>query len=99
MSTRSDRPVLTNRRSFLRVVGGVGLTAALAPGYVMGRALNRTSGILVETSSFENLGGWKLDTQHYQQMGGNYLLAHGMGEPVENATTSVEVSEPGTYHV
>jgi hypothetical protein len=49
------------------------------------------SGILVEAASFTELGGWKLDTQHYQQMGGCYLLAHGMGKPVANSATSVTI--------
>ena len=56
-------------------------------------------GVLVEANSFANTGGWKLDTQHYQQMGGTYLLAHGMGEPCGNATTEVEVPEAGEWRV
>ncbi|QGJ68781.1 Pyridine nucleotide-disulfide oxidoreductase [Planctomycetales bacterium 10988] len=101
MNYQNERPLLTNRRSFLRVIGGVGLTSAIAPGYAFGFSSKKqaASGILIEASNFENLGGWKLDTQHYQQMGGCYLLAHGMGEPVENATTTVEVPEAGTWHV
>ncbi len=58
-----------------------------------------TDGILVEASSFEDIAGWKLDTQHYQQMGGCYLLAHGMGKPVANARTRFKVSQAGTMHV
>ena len=99
MIARTDRPTLTDRRSFLRVIGGVGITAAVAPGYLMGSTTGSTDGILVEAANFDNLGGWKLDTQHYQQMGGCYLLAHGMGEPVDNASTSVQIDEPGTWHV
>lgn len=99
MSSEIERPTLTNRRSFLRVVGGVGLTSALAPGYVMGAKPKAANGVLVETANFDNLGGWKLDTQHYQQMGGVYLLAHGMGKPVANATTEINVPEAGTWHV
>ena len=72
-----------NRRSFLRVVGGVGLSSTVPMSYVFGadKATSSDSGILVEAASFTELGGWKLDTQHYQQMGGCYLLAHGMGKP------------------
>lgn len=99
MNTRHERPVLTNRRGFLRVVGGIGITSAVAPGYLLGSLSNTADGILVEASGFDDLGGWKLDTQHYQQMGGCYLLAHGMGKPVANASTSVDVTEAGTWHV
>ena len=71
-----------NRRSFIRVVGGVGLSSVLAPRYAFGASVDAfdVSGVLAEASSFEVDGGWKLDTQHYQQMGGSYLLAHGPGQ-------------------
>ena len=99
MNSETERPTLTNRRSFLRVVGGVGLTSAMAPGYIMGAKPKAANGVLIEASNFTNLGGWKLDTQHYQQMGGVYLLAHGMGKPVANASTKVNIPEAGTWHV
>lgn len=89
-----------NRRSFIRVVGGVCLSSAIGPDYLLGHQFNpTTAGVLVEASSFSDLGGWKLDTQHYQQMGGNYLLAHGMGKPVKNAKTNASIPESGTWHV
>ena len=89
------------RRNFLRVVGGVSLTSLAPMPYVWGRnnpALSN-SGVLLEASAFKNLGGWKLDTQHYQQMGGNYLLAHGMGKPVANATANVKLPKAGRWNV
>jgi hypothetical protein len=55
--------------------------------------------ILVETESFQKYGGWKLDTQFIQIMGSPYLLAHGLGEPVEDATTTVTFPQPGKYRV
>ena len=89
-----------NRRTFIRIVGGVSLTSSVSLPYAFGANKKTTSsGVLVEASSFANLGGWKLDTQHYQQMGGSYLLAHGMGKPVPNATTSVNIPEPGKWNV
>ena len=90
-----------NRRMFIRIVGGVGLTSTVPLRYVLGAegAALATSGILVEAASFAERGGWKLDTQHYQQMGGCYLLAHGMGKPVANARTTVTIPQPGTWHV
>ena len=91
--------ILRDRRRFLRVVGGLGVTSMLAPGYAMASTKKYSEGVLVEASGFKNLGGWKIDTQHFQQMGGCYLLAHGMGKPVESASTTVAISEPGTWHV
>ena len=35
--------------------------------------------VLVEAESFEEHGGWKLDTQFIDTMGSPYLLAHGLG--------------------
>ena len=55
--------------------------------------------IFVECESFEHKGGWVVDPQFVEQMGSPYLLAHGMGRPVENASTSIQVPTSGTYHV
>jgi len=69
--------------------------------YVLGanKPTAATSGILIEAASFKTFGGWKLDTQHYQQMGGCYLLAHGLGRPVANGRTTVKIPQAGTWHV
>ena len=58
----------------------------------------QTSSILVEAESFKNKGGWVVDQQFIPSMGSPYLLAHGMGEPVENASTRVAFPESGKYH-
>lgn len=55
--------------------------------------------LLVEAESFKSPGGWKLDTQFIDEMGSPYLLAHGLGRPVEDATTAVTFPETGTYRV
>lgn len=55
--------------------------------------------ILIESESFSNKGGWVLDQQFMDQMGSPYLLAHGLGNPVEDATTNVTFPEIGTYYV
>lgn len=60
---------------------------------------SRAADLLVEAESFTSHGGWQLDTQFINAMGSPYLLAHGMGRPVEDATTTVRFSEPGRYHV
>ncbi|MGD0896571.1 MAG: FAD-dependent oxidoreductase [Thermoguttaceae bacterium] len=55
--------------------------------------------VLVEAESFQDRGGWVLDTQFINEMGSPYLLAHGIGNPVANAKTAVQFSAAGTYHV
>lgn len=57
------------------------------------------SGILVEAEAFDDLGGWTLDSQFELVMGSPYLLAHGNGIPVADATTVVFVAEAGEYRV
>ena len=58
-----------------------------------------SAGILIEAEDFDNFGGWVLDSQFATQMGSPYLLAHGLGRPVADASTSIAVSVSGTYHV
>ena len=55
--------------------------------------------VLVEAESFAGHGGWLLDTQFIEQMGSPYLLAHGLGKPVADATTKVAIPAAGTYRV
>ncbi|MGB0768724.1 MAG: FAD-dependent oxidoreductase [Phycisphaeraceae bacterium] len=89
-----------SRRRFIRVLGGTTFTFATMP--ALDRALSaqtKSKGVLVECEQFAHPGGWVRDTQFVQQMGGVYLLAHGMGVPVENARTRVDVPELGTYKV
>lgn len=55
--------------------------------------------LLLEAESFESHGGWKLDTQFINSMGSPYLLAHGLGKPVKDATTKIKFPETGQYNV
>ncbi|MFV1968138.1 MAG: FAD-dependent oxidoreductase [Pirellulaceae bacterium] len=55
--------------------------------------------VLVEAERFENAGGWLIDAQFIDQMGSSYLMAHGLGLPVANATTSVRFPQTGLYHL
>ena len=54
---------------------------------------------LFETENFDNKGGWSVDQQFTFEMGSPYLIAHGMGTPVADASTKVVLPEAGTYHV
>ncbi len=55
--------------------------------------------IIVEAESFSDFGGWALDQQFMDQMGSPYLLAHGLGEPVKDATTTATFPETGKYRL
>ena len=55
--------------------------------------------VLVEAEQFAELGGWVNDAQFMDQMGSPYLLAHGLGAPVADATTALELPSAGTYRV
>lgn len=54
---------------------------------------------LVEAEQFSDKGGWGIDTQFIESMGSPYLIAHGLGKPVADATTEIDVPEDGTYRV
>lgn len=58
----------------------------------------RADTILVEAEQFRDPGGWVNDSQFMDQMGSPFLLAHGVGEPVEDASTTITVPA-GEYRV
>ncbi len=55
--------------------------------------------VLVEAEGFDELGGWVVDQQYMDQMGSPVVLAHGLGVPVADAVTRVELPGPGVYRV
>lgn len=55
--------------------------------------------MLVEAEEFAEQGGWVCDTQFLESMGSPYLLAHGLGEPVKDASTKVTFPSTGQWHV
>ena len=55
--------------------------------------------ILIEAESMGSYGGWVLDQQSMVSMGSPYMLAHGMGVPVEDASTTVSSEKGGAYHM
>lgn len=61
--------------------------------------VSQAADLLVEAESFSNKGGWVVDQQFMDLMGSPYLLAHGMGIPVEDATTEVAFPKRGEYYV
>lgn len=54
---------------------------------------------LVEAERFSEPGGWQVDTQFIESMGSPYLIAHGLGKPVADAKTEIDVPEDGEYQI
>lgn len=90
------------RRNFIGVMGNTSLLL-LSGGLtdVMGSAAEKTSDefVFLEAEQFMHLGGWNIDQQSMDKMGSPYLLAHGLGIPVEDAKTEIEFPSEGTYRV
>lgn len=53
----------------------------------------------VEAEDFADYGEWRLDTQFVHKMGSAYLLAGGVGKPIQDAVTQVVVPKSGKYRV
>ena len=62
-------------------------------------AMPKGEHILVEAETFTSIGGWVVDPQFMDIMGSPYLLAHGLGQPVADATTEVDVPVAGSYRI
>ncbi len=55
--------------------------------------------VWLEAEAFDSLGGWVVDAQSMDQMGSAYVMAHGMGIPVADATTVCTIPAAGTWTV
>lgn len=51
----------------------------------------------IQASTFDDLGGWFIDTQCIQAMGAPFLMAHGVGTPVKDAVTTIQLPK-GSCH-
>lgn len=58
-----------------------------------------SASLLLEAAQFQTHGGWGLDSQYMDIMGSGFLIAHGIGKPVEDAIAKVEFPETGTYRL
>ena len=67
--------------------------------YLLSVKASQAADLLVEAENFNTKGGWVVDQQFMDLMGSPYLLAHGLGTPVDDAVTEVTFPEKGTYHV
>ena len=88
-----------NRRQFIGTAGSASLF--LLAGGLTACVNKKNTGefVFLEAEQFEDRGGWDLDQQVMDQMGSPYLLAHGLGIPVKDATTEVKFPSIGTYRV
>lgn len=73
------------------------LSCMLRPGAASAEGVARL--VLVEPESFETLGGWVIDQQFMDQMGSPFVLAHGLGVPVADASATIAFPGGGTYRV
>ncbi len=55
--------------------------------------------VFLEAEQFKDRGGWSVDSLFIDQMGSSFLLAHGMGRPVKDASTTFVCPAPRTYTV
>jgi len=54
--------------------------------------------IFIECETFDDLGGWTVETQCREAMGSFWIFAHGVGIPVADAETAVELPHVGNWH-
>jgi len=55
--------------------------------------------VWLEAEQFKETGGWSNDPQHVDIMGSPYLLATGVGKPVEDAVTTARIPRIGIYRL
>lgn len=63
------------------------------------RSSNSIEHIFLEAESFDDLGGWLIETNAMSSLGSAYICAHGMGKPVADAKTTFTVPKEGEWHV
>jgi hypothetical protein len=93
---------MSNTIEFSRLphVRGTSLFAAVCtPLFLLSSGPAAAHSLLIEAEGFDRLGGWVVDQQFMDQMGSPFLLAHGLGVPVADASTTIHVPHEGTYRV
>ena len=90
----------TNRRQFIGL-SGAGVLGLLAnpSAFAAKKTASSEEFLFVEAEGFDDYGGWELDQQSMDQMGSPYLLAHGLGITVKDATTEAQFPSAGEYRV
>lgn len=67
--------------------------------FISGYTAFSQSTTFIEAESFSDKGGWVIDQQFMDVMGSPFLMAHGLGTPVEDANTNIRIKEEGKYFV
>lgn len=75
------------------------ITIILISVLLSGIGLAQNISVLVEAESFDQKGGWVVDQQFMDEMGSPYIMAHGLGVAVDDATTTVSFPKTGTYYL
>ena len=78
---------------------GAAAISLFAIASVVSAAPKADAPILVEAEGFADTGGWAVDPQFMDLMGSPYLLAHGLGVPVKDANTEINIPKAGSYRV
>ena len=81
--------IIHSRAFFRSFAGAICLSFATA----------EAASLYVECESFDNLGGWTVDPHSMKKLESSYIMAHGVGKPVADATTKVDVPSAGRYAV
>jgi hypothetical protein len=89
-----------HRRQFVGVAGSAALSLLVGrTSFAASSTAESTEFLFVEAEGFDDFGGWELDQQSMDQTGSPYLLAHGLGVPVDDAVATVRFPSAGTYRV
>jgi len=87
-----------NRRQFIGKSGATALSLLLG-GRALAQPPSNNEFLFLEAEGFDSLGGWEVDQQSMDYMGSPYLLAHGLGIPVKDATTKATFPSAGKYRI
>ena len=79
----------SSKTCLLSLAGAVSLSFATA----------NAATLYVECESFDSLGGWVVDPHSMKKIDSSYVMAHGVGKPVADAVTKVEIPATGRYAV
>jgi len=92
--------IMLTKRQFIGRAGSAALGLLASSRLSAQESKNsRAPFLFIEAEGFADQGGWELDQQSMEQMGSPYLLAHGLGIPVKDATADVVFPEAGEYRI
>lgn len=62
--------------------------------------MNTNNSVMALATKFNDKGDWTVEQQFVLQMGSSYLMAHGLGTPLEkDAKTEINIPEDGDYRL